>query len=224
MSEAAIIIGVDEAGRGALAGPLVVSAAAFLREEEQVTATYRGVRGDVVISAGDSKSYKNDTQREVLDQVIRQIAVTYTVIEKTSKEIDARLMGSVFPEAIKGAIARCIEQIVAKGVYTDPRNFLVMIDGDMVIPKGIPCPVRAVVDGDKRVWQIGAASIIAKVARDARMLELHEKYPDYDFAQNKGYPVPTHKKLLKKHGPCEVHRGTFKPVAEARGPIPGFEF
>lgn len=224
MSNAAIIIGVDEAGRGALAGPLVVSATAFLREEERVTVTYKGLRGDVVVSAGDSKSYKNDTQREMLDQAIRQIAVMFTVIEKTSKEIDARLMGSVFPEAIKGAIARCIEQIVAKGVYTNPADFLVMIDGDIPTPRGIPCEVRSIVDGDKRVWQIGAASIVAKVTRDARMIELHEKYPDYDFAQNKGYPVPTHKRLLKKHGPCPVHRGTFKPVAEARGPIPGFEF
>lgn len=224
MSDAQIVIGVDEAGRGALAGPLVVVATAFLREEPCVTATYRSVRGDVVVTAGDSKSFKSDTQREVLDQAIRQIAMSIAIVEKTSAEIDARLLYTVFPEALMGAVARCIEQLVAKGVYTDPRQFLVMIDGETPIPPGIPCPTRAIVDGDKRVWQIGAASIVAKVARDARMLELHEKYPEYGFDQHKGYPVPNHKKLLKKLGPCPIHRGTFRPVAESRGPIPGFEF
>jgi ribonuclease HII len=223
MSAPKIVIGVDEAGRGALAGPLVVAAVAFLREEPCVSATYHGVRGDTVVHAGDSKSFKSDTQREVLDQAIRQIATAIAIVEKTAAEIDARLMGAVYPEAIRGAIARCIEQLVARGVFKNPREFLVMLDGDTPVPPGMPCEVRPIVEGDKRVWQIGAASIVAKVTRDARMVELHEKFPLYDFITNRGYPVPNHKKLLKKHGPCAVHRGTFAPVFEARGHVPGFE-
>lgn len=219
-----VIIGVDESGRGALAGPLVVAATAFLREREQpVTAIYHTLRGDKVVVAGDSKKFKNAGHREVLDKAIREAALATVVVERSSKEIDARLMYVVFPETIRLAISRCLEQVVHTTKFCNPDAFLVMVDGEIQVPNDLPCQIRTVVDGDKRVWQIGAASIVAKVARDARMMELHARYPKYGFDQNKGYPVPEHKKLLKKYGPSEVHRGTFKPVVASR-PLPdGFE-
>ncbi len=145
------------------------------------------------------------------------------IVERSAKEIDERLMWVVFSEALKLTIIRVIDKLMGQGVGNVPADFLVMLDGDIVVPAGIPCAVRTVIDGDKRVWQIGAASLIAKVQRDAKMQALHEKYPDYQFDKNKGYPVPKHKALLKKLGPSPVHRKTFKPVAEWNGLPEGFE-
>jgi ribonuclease HII len=223
MSEPNIIIGIDEAGMGALAGPLVVCAAAFERDASPVTATFRGLRGDVVVTAGDSKSFRNPTHREVLATAIRGSAHALTLIERSNKEIDARLISAIFPEALRLAAARCIEQIVLRGKFTDPRHFLIVIDGDVTVPDGLPCPIRAIPDGDKKIWQIGAASIVAKTVRDSHMTALASRHPEYDFERNKGYPTPDHKRRIKAHGPSSVHRKTFRPVAEADGPKPGFE-
>ncbi len=223
MIEPQVIIGVDESGRGALAGPLVVVAAAFRRGASPVTAEYRGLRGDKRLTAGDSKSFSNPIHREVLDQAIRASALALAVVERSAQEIDERLMSAVHPEATRLAIARVLEQLTTKGNGTSPADFLVMLDGEGQIPEGIPCPVRTVVDGDKHVWQIGAASIVAKVHCDARMLALHTRHPDWGFDQHKGYPTAAHRRLLAEHGPSPVHRITFRPVAEARGLPPGFE-
>lgn len=219
---AKVIIGVDEVGCGALAGPLVVAAAAFTVNAEIVTATYRGVRGDKQLMVGDSKSI-NENHREVLARAVEERALATCIIERASKEIDARLLSTVFPETIGLVIARVLEELHHKGVGDKPDDFLVMIDGDIMLPPNLPCPYKKVVDGDKKIWQIGAASIIAKVRRDGVMLKLHEKYPLYGFDKSKGYPTPAHKKLLKEHGPSAVHRRTFRPVAEAQGLPEGFE-
>lgn len=218
------IIGVDEAGRGALAGPLVVAAAAFLREAPVVTATWRGVRSDKTLTVNDSKTFANPDHRSVLAQAVREQSALVCVLERTAKEIDARLMFTVFPETIKLVISRTVERLRAQDPSADEAgDYLVMLDGEFDVPANMPCPVQAIVRGDKQIWQIGAASVLAKVFRDERMLALHERYPDYGFDQHKGYPVPAHKKLLKQHGPSAVHRRTFKPVAEVNGLPEGFE-
>lgn len=217
-----VIIGVDEVGCGALAGPLIVAAAAFSGMAERVTAVYRGLRSEKTLVVGDSKSLK-DEHREVLARAVEQQALATCIIERSNKDIDARLLSVVFPETVGLVIARVLEELQHRGVGKAPDDYLVMIDGDIRVPPNIPCPYRTIVDGDKKIWQIGAASVIAKVKRDARMVQLHEKYPEYGFDKNKGYPVPTHKKLLAEHGPCAIHRRTFRPVAEARGLPEGFE-
>jgi ribonuclease HII len=222
-TDAKVIIGVDDSGTGALAGPLMMCAVAFLRDDSPVTVTYKGARKDKVLVAGDSKGFSNPQHRVMLDQVIRVCAHSLALIERTNQEIDAQLMSRVFPQAVAQAIARCIESVVARGQYTDPKEFLVIIDGEMPIPPGLPCQVKAIPEADKTVWQVGAASIVAKVACDARMMEFDAKYPEWDFRSHKGYGVKLHKELLKKYGPCPVHRRTFRPVYQALGEMEGFE-
>lgn len=218
-----ITIGVDEVGCGALAGPLVVAATAFLPGTECVTAVYQGLRGDKVLTVADSKSFKNENHRSVLAKAITDKALAMCIIERTSKEIDARLLYTVFPETIGLVIVRVVEELFHRKLIQAPTDVDVLIDGDIRVPENLPYTYRTIIDGDKKVWQIGAASIVAKVRRDERMEQLAEKYPDYEFEKNKGYPVPTHKKLLAKHGPSPVHRKTFRPVLEML-PLPeGFE-
>ena len=217
------IIGIDEAGRGALAGPLVVCATAFHCETPVVTATYHGLRGDRTIVAGDSKAFTNTLHREVLDKEIRKTALAVSTIEYSAQEIDARLMHVVFPTALRLVIARVTENLVQRGFGNGANDYIVKLDGEMPPLSDIPCIIHAIPDGDKKIWQIGAASIVAKVYRDRRMDELHQLYPAWGFDTHRGYPTAEHKKLLKVLNTTPIHRRTFRPVAEARGMPPGFE-
>lgn len=218
-----IVIGVDEVGRGALAGPLVVFAVAFPMDAPRVATMYRGLREDKHLEADDSKVFKLAAHREALDAAIRSAALGVSLVERSAAEIDSRLMGVVFPEAVKTVVARLVEQLLTKGIGASAQDYLILLDGDLLVPVGIPCEVRAVPHGDKLIWQIGAASICAKVHRDQRMQVMHVQYPGWGFDQHKGYPTAAHKKVLKKRGPLYIHRRTFKPVAEVRGLPPGFE-
>lgn len=218
------VIGVDEAGRGALAGPLVVAAVAFPTDMPRIKTVYNSIRGPYNLDVGDSKGIKNPAHRTRLAEAIEAACNGFIVIEKSAKEIDERLMFTAFPEAIRLAVARVLEKLVATGYEKDPKQYRVLIDGDPVPIDALPCETRFIPDGDKLDWRISAASILAKVHRDQRMEELASRYPDYNFEGNKGYPVPTHKALLKKYGPSPIHRKTFRPVAEAKGRPPGFEF
>jgi len=218
-----IVIGVDDSGKGALAGPLTVCAVAFKKGDPPVTATYHGVRGEKLLTAGDSKGFTNPLHREVLSKAIKDAALGFVVVERTAEEIDARLMFHVYPETVKLAVSRLLEQLIAKGGSKNPHDYLVMLDGETQIPIEFGCPVRAIADGDKLVWQIGAASILAKVVCDDRMDALHAEFPSWGFDKHRGYPTAAHKAMLCEHGPTKVHRRTFRPVAEAQGPLPGFE-
>ena len=217
-----IIIGVDETGRGALAGPLVVCAAAFHADASPVIATYRGLRADKELLVGDSKSYSNPRHREVLDREIRKSVASIAVVERSAKQIDAHLMFVVYPATLRLAIARVMEQLVHEG-YSDMANdYVVKLDGETRVP-GVPCPVHSIPGGDKKIWQISAASVVAKVYRDKRMIEMHEHYPEWGFDKHKGYPTPKHKALLGDLEATPIHRRTFRPVAEAQGMPPGVE-
>ncbi len=217
----AVIIGIDEAGVGALAGPLLVAAAAFPHKGDPVQAVYQTVRGEKLLTATDSKSFSRPEHRQVLDAAIRQQALAYSIIERTSQEIDDFLIHNVLAEAIKLAASRVIERLAPQ--YPNPSSFLVLVDGQLHLPTNIPCPVRGITDGDSLVWQIGAASILAKTARDAKMLHFAEKYPRYGFEKHKGYPVAEHKDRLKMYGACPIHRESYRPVRALRPPALGIE-
>src|ERR1044071_1794027 len=181
-----IVCGVDEAGRGPLAGP-VYAAAVILDPARQV----RGL--------ADSKVLKAE-RREVLADRIKQRASAWAVASASVEEID-RL--NIFHASML-AMKRAVE---ALGVRPEEA----WIDGNQC-PRELPCPGKAFVDGDARFKPISAASILAKTARDAEMRLLHERYPGYGFDQHKGYATADHLDALGRSGPCEIHRRSFYPI------------
>lgn len=186
---AARVAGVDEAGRGPLAGP-VVAAAVILDPE-------RPIRG-----LADSKALAA-TRRAVLADAIRERAVAFAVAQASVEEIDAINI----LRATMLAMRRAVEALPVV-----PRE--VLVDGDRC-PE-VDCRVRAIVRGDRDVPAISAASILAKTARDAMLVELDRAFPDYGFARHKGYGTPGHLAALHHHGPCPAHRTSFAPVARCR--------
>lgn len=223
MSDPQIVIGVGEAGRAALAGPLVVAAAAFRFSQVAVHARYWSLRGEKRLTAADPTSFSNLVECGVLDVAIRHAAVALAIVERSAKEIDARPMDAVVLETTQLAVSRVLEQLVAQGMGEAPADYLVLMDGDVEIPAGIPCAVQTTAVGDRQVWQIGAASIVAKVHCDAHMVALHAQYPAWGFDDHKGYPSAVHQELLDQHGPSPVHRKTFCPVAARHGAPTAYE-
>jgi ribonuclease HII len=180
-----LVAGVDEAGRGPLAGP-VVAAAVILDD-------LRPIKG-----LADSKVLSPRT-REALYDEIRGYALCCSIASASAKEIDQLNI----LQATMLAMRRAIE-----GLRLLPHR--VVVDGNRV--PLLKMPVAAIVKGDAKVAAISAASILAKVERDRLCLALHEQYPHYGFATHKGYPTAAHLAALKQHGPCSEHRSSFAPV------------
>ena len=179
--------GVDEVGRGPLAGP-VVAAAVILSEK----GTIRGLN--------DSKLLQPE-ERERLDREIRRRAVCCCVAEASVEEIDRF---NILRAALL-AMRRAVE-----GLAQQPS--IVLVDGNQ--RPELAMPVRTVVGGDARVRAISAASIIAKVHRDRLLTALHAEHPQYGFYGHKGYSTPEHLAALREHGACRHHRRSFAPVRE----------
>jgi ribonuclease HII len=180
-----LVCGVDEAGRGPIAGP--VYAAAVLLDPRR---PLDGLKDSKLLTAA---------RREALADSIRQAALCWAVASASVEEID-RL--NILQAALL-AMRRAVEQLAVV-----PRE--AWIDGNQC--PVLPCATRGVVGGDRRVAQIAAASILAKTARDAEMMRLHERYPIYRLDRHKGYPTPEHLELLSRHGASDAHRRTFAPV------------
>ncbi len=181
------IAGVDEAGRGACAGPLV-AAAAILPE---------GKRGQVP-GLADSKLLTPKARERCYDEVLRR-ATAWSVVVVGPEECDRLGMHVANLEALR----RCTALL-------DVRPSYVLTDGFPV--DGLEVPGLAVWKGDRVAACIAAASVVAKVTRDRIMTRLHEDYPDYDFVTHKGYVTPTHTAALEAHGPCPIHRRRFVNV------------
>lgn len=180
------ICGVDEAGRGPLAGPVVAAAVIFKD-------------CDTIWKAADSKSLSGK-KREILYQEIKE-KLECTVAKATPAEID-RLN-------IRRASLKAMERAVGK---LGQRPDLILVDGRDRLDGRIPS--RAIIHGDARVAVIAAASIIAKVTRDRLMTAYDRRFPEYGFAKHYGYPTAEHRRLLSMHGPCRIHRKTFRGVRE----------
>lgn len=177
------ICGVDEAGRGPLAGP-VCAAAVILPENCEIE------------GLNDSKKL-SEKKREALFDVILEKAVAYSIAFGSLEEIEELNI----LEATFLAMNRAIEGLPIKADYA-------LIDGNRV-PKGITIPCETVVKGDAKSCSIAAASILAKVTRDRLLLEYDATYPEYNFKKHKGYGTKEHTDLILKYGPCEIHRLSF---------------
>jgi ribonuclease HII len=182
-----LMAGVDEVGRGPLAGP-VVAAAVILDERRKI----RGLNDSKLLSA---------PVRERLDDEIRDKALCCSVGQASVEEID-RL--NILQAALL-AMRRAVD-----GLRLAPQ--VVFVDGNQ-LPR-LPMACRAIVGGDAKVRAISAASIVAKVYRDRLCGDLHEEHPEYGFAAHKGYSTPEHLDALRRHGACRHHRRSFAPVRE----------
>jgi ribonuclease HII len=191
MHESVLICGVDEAGRGPLAGP--VSAAAVILDP-----------ASPIPGLADSKKL-SERQRERLAGIIRERALAWSVAYAEVEEID-RL------NILQATLLAMRRAVLALSIQ--PHQ--VLVDGLYCPQTGIPS--QAIVKGDSRVAAISAASILAKTARDELMQELHERYPHYGFASHKGYPTAAHLLALREFGVSLVHRKSFRPVRELLSP------
>ena len=177
--------GVDEAGRGPLAGPVVV-AAVILDPNHRIE------------GLDDSKRL-NETRRESLYPLILEQSISCSVIEVNVADIDHL---NILQATLLG-MRQAVEAL-------DPKPELALIDGNRAPQLG--CKARTIVQGDSLEPAISAASILAKVTRDRLMQGLHLEYPCYGFDRHKGYPTPEHLRKLEEHGPCPAHRRSFAPV------------
>lgn len=187
---AARIAGVDEAGRGPLAGP-VIAAAVVLDPQRPIA------------GIADSKQL-GAARREQLDAQIRERAIACALGRADAEEIDRINI----LQATLAAMRRAVEALRMD-------LHLACIDGNIAPP--LPCRAVAVVRGDARVAAIGAASILAKVARDAEMRAAARHYPEYGFERHKGYATQAHRDALQRFGPTPLHRRSFAPVARVLG-------
>ena len=187
-----LVAGVDEAGRGPLAGP-VMAAAVILHPDRPIA----GLRDSKKLSA---------TRREALEAVIKSDALCWSVAWSDRAEIDALNILSATMLAMRRAIIGLA--VVPQAVQVDGNRL-----PDLRFREG-RIDGLAIVGGDARIESISAASILAKTARDRTMVAMHARYPDYEFARHKGYGTELHRARLEEHGPCPEHRRSFSPVRE----------
>ena len=180
-----IVAGVDEAGRGPLAGPVVVAAVVL--------------NPDRPIDGLDDSKKLNEKRREELFPLIIERSLAWSVVAIEPAEID-RI--NILQATLLG-MKQAVEQLL-------PLPSLALIDGNQA-PQ-LDCTVRTIVQGDSLEPAISAASILAKVTRDRLMKKLHIDYPDYGFDRHKGYPTADHLARLARYGPCPIHRRSFAPV------------
>lgn len=188
-----LIAGIDEAGRGALAGPVVAAAVILPIHETPQIDRLRHVNDSKQISA---------VQREALFPLIQEVAVAIGVGIEPAQIIDEI---GILP-ATRRAMQTAVSQL------TPAAQFL-LIDGRIRLQQ-INLPQQSVVRGDSHSLSIAAASIIAKVSRDRLMVAMADQYPQYQFAQHKGYGTQLHRDLIAQHGPCPDHRHSFAPIRQ----------
>lgn len=182
------IAGIDEAGRGPLAGPVVAAAVILpLPEFDEPLA--------------DSKTLSVETRERLCETILeRAVSVGIGLVE--ADEIDR----TDIARATQRAMATAVERLLC-------RPDMLLVDG--IVPVPVLLPQRTIVKGDSLSLSIAAASIVAKVTRDRIMMAYHERFPEYNFAAHKGYGTREHRRAIRKYGYCEIHRKTFNGVADS---------
>jgi ribonuclease HII len=185
------IAGIDEAGRGAIAGPVVAAAVILPLTEPKKLQKLQGVNDSKQLTA---------KARQRLYAVISEQALAYGISMESAQVIDEI---GIIP-ATKRAMRAAVSQLT-------PAADHLLIDGRIRLAT-LPIPQQAIIRGDGKSLSIAAASILAKVTRDRHMMALDEQYPGYGFAQHKGYGTEQHRLAIERHGPCPVHRHSFAPI------------
>ncbi len=187
------IVGIDEAGRGPLAGP-VVAAAAILPTEWILTGLPRKLKG-----LNDSKQLTAKERDQFFAEITSRPEIRYAVAS-----VDVQMIDQInILQATHRAMNLALQQL-------NPMPQHALVDGLPV--KTLICPQTAIVEGDALSYSIAAASVLAKVTRDRMMADFHQLYPNYGFHEHKGYGTPDHLAAIRKHGPCPIHRMTFYPI------------
>jgi len=198
------VIGIDEAGRGPLAGP-VVACAAILKNSEPGLINCKINEIDLI---RDSKTLSEKQRESIFDFIQENFFVGVGICDHETIDRMNILEASFL--SMKKAVAVLLKNIELRADNTE-RKMMILVDGNKKIPN-FTMEQRAIVGGDRIVKSISAASIIAKVSRDRMMKEMHEKYPQYGFDKHKGYGTKFHVEALQKNGPCKIHRKSFEPV------------
>lgn len=191
-----LVVGIDEAGRGPLAGPVIAGAILVLSDN---------LDKKLFTLINDSKQLSEKQRQLAYDAILKEPNIIFGVGKVTEKEIDKI---NIF-QATKLAMKKAVDDLIKK---TGKHPNCLIIDGKHKINMAVE--QKPIIKADAKIFSCSAASIIAKVTRDALMDKFHKQYPEYGFAQHKGYGTKLHFAMLKKHGPCKIHRKTFAPIKD----------
>jgi len=205
------VIGIDEAGRGPLAGPVVAAAARYRHADfvipENMAKDFALIR--------DSKTLSEKQRERIFDFIHEHFHIGIGVMSAATIDRVNVLQATFL--AMKAALTVLKKQLTASSQQkSKDEDIFLLVDGNQVIPH-ISIKQEAVIGGDGRVVSIAAASIIAKVTRDRMMMDFHKRYPSYGFDRHKGYGTSAHMDALRAHGSCPIHRKSFGPVAYIAG-------
>ncbi|MCK4805944.1 MAG: ribonuclease HII [Candidatus Pacebacteria bacterium] len=196
-----IIAGLDESGRGPLAGPVTATAVIINPKFQIKNQTFKKILKDT----RDSKKLSEKQREKIFKLIQKRPYIKFAHSSICSKTIDKINIEN----ATKKAMKNCLNKILLK---YNPKNILILIDGNRILDKNLKISQKAIVKGDDKIFSIALASIIAKVTRDKKMRKLSLQYPKYYFHQHKGYGTKLHRKLIKKYGPCKIHRQSYHPI------------
>lgn len=202
------IIGLDEAGRGSLAGP-VYAAAVMIEREKLPLLKKRKEYSFLIENVKDSKKLSSKKRKEIFElskKLREEKIINYQISFISEKTIDKINIDKAVRKAMEKNLKKF--QLTAQEIS----HTLVLVDGNRIIKPTLPYKQIAIVKGDNKIFSIALASILTKVQRDKNLEKLSQKYPQYNFDINKGYPTFNHKTLLKTYGPSLAHRQTFQPV------------
>lgn len=192
------VVCLDEAGRGSLIGPVVAAVVSIIANCKLQIKNLK-----------DSKKISAKKREEIVKMIKKDPNIKWGIGKVSERVIDKINILEATKLAMKRALKNCKLQ-VANGKFK--KNIFLLIDGNFSLD--LPVPQKSIVKGDEKVFSCALASILAKVYRDKIMLNYHKKYPKYRFDLHKGYPTRMHLKLLRKYGPCKIHRKSFSPVKE----------
>jgi len=199
------VAGLDEAGRGPLAGPVVAAAVNFKFE----IFNFKSILNNKILKQiNDSKKLSEKQREEIYEKLIMCRDIVWGVGIVSEKVIDKINI----LEATKLAMEKAVAGLPRRSAPRNDELMFLLIDGNFKL--NCATPQKSIIKGDQKVFSIAAASIIAKVTRDRIMQKIHKKYPQYGFNRHKGYGTKAHFANLEKFGPCKIHRKSFYPVSE----------